>query len=174
LRRALRATRGESAIVVPVPPAEPLVDPVRERHDPSAAAGMPAHVTLLYPFLPPGRIDERVEAALADALAPFPSFAFSLARIGRFPGVLYLEPEPPEPFVELVEALHARWPECPPFEGRFDAIVPHLTVAIGAEPAGLDQSLSAGLPIGARAEEILLMTQRARAGWTPTARFELR
>lgn len=40
----------ESALVVLVPEAEALVKSFRDRHDPSAAAGVPAHITLLYPF----------------------------------------------------------------------------------------------------------------------------
>jgi hypothetical protein len=43
---------SESALVVLVPEAEPLVGPFRERYDPSASAGMPAHITINYPFLP--------------------------------------------------------------------------------------------------------------------------
>ena len=39
----------ESALVVLVPEAERLVKPFCERYDPSAAAGVPAHITLLYP-----------------------------------------------------------------------------------------------------------------------------
>lgn len=34
------------------PFGEPLVGGFRERYDSSAAYGMPAHVTVLYPFLP--------------------------------------------------------------------------------------------------------------------------
>ena len=39
----------ESAVVIPVPEAEPLVGELRLEHDPAAAAGVPAHVTLLSP-----------------------------------------------------------------------------------------------------------------------------
>jgi hypothetical protein len=35
-----------------VPAAEPVVSTWRERFDGSAAQGMPAHITALYPFLP--------------------------------------------------------------------------------------------------------------------------
>ena len=42
-----------SAVVVEVPEAEPLVGAWRLRFDPVAALGMPAHVTLLYPFVAP-------------------------------------------------------------------------------------------------------------------------
>ena len=42
----------ESAILLCVPEAEKLVHEWRLKGDPSAARGVPAHVTLLYPFLP--------------------------------------------------------------------------------------------------------------------------
>ena len=45
--------KPESALVILVPEAEPLVRPFRHRFDPSAALGVPAHITLLYPFIAP-------------------------------------------------------------------------------------------------------------------------
>ena len=38
---------GQTALVVRVPEAEPLVGPFRLAHDPVAARGMPAHVTAI-------------------------------------------------------------------------------------------------------------------------------
>jgi len=54
-RRCLRWQRRggnliEVAIVVLVPEAETLVEPFRKIFDPSAAKGMPAHITINYPF----------------------------------------------------------------------------------------------------------------------------
>jgi hypothetical protein len=40
----------ESALVVLVPEAEAATKPFRDQYDPAAAAGVPAHITLLYPF----------------------------------------------------------------------------------------------------------------------------
>jgi hypothetical protein len=50
----------ESGLVVLAPEAEFLVGPFRAKYDPSAAAGMPAHITLLYPFKQPDEIGEAV------------------------------------------------------------------------------------------------------------------
>jgi hypothetical protein len=49
----------ESALVVLVPEAEVLVKPFRDRFDPLAAAGVPAHITLLYPFKHPDGLPPR-------------------------------------------------------------------------------------------------------------------
>ena len=44
---------SESAVIVPVPEAEPAVGGLRAALDRAAVWGVPAHVTLLYPFVTP-------------------------------------------------------------------------------------------------------------------------
>ena len=44
--------QDRSALLIPVPAAEPAVRAWRGQFDPSAAAGVPAHITLLVPFMP--------------------------------------------------------------------------------------------------------------------------
>jgi 2'-5' RNA ligase len=174
--RALRWVRGrrpESALIVPVPEAEAVVGAWRARHDPSAAGGMPAHVTVLYPFKPPDEIDGATEQALAALAAERPPFHFELARIGRFPGVLYLDPEPGDSFVEFTQMAVARWPDYQPYGGEFDEVVPHLTVAQGSEPDDLADELGKKLPIAAEATEMQLMTQGSDGRWSVRASFPL-
>lgn len=43
----------EPALVVPVPGVESLVGDCRRRWDPAAGWGVPAHVTVLHPFVSP-------------------------------------------------------------------------------------------------------------------------
>src|SRR5919108_4195255 len=119
----------ETALIIAVPEAEALVGPFRERHDPSASAGCPAHITLLYPFKPPHEIDADVLVGLHRCLAGFAPFSFTLVGTRRFPGVLYLSPEPAEPFRQLTVALWERHPETPPYGGRHPDIGPHLCIA---------------------------------------------
>ena len=84
---------SESALVVLVPEVEPLVKPFRDQYDPSAAAGVPAHITLLYPFKAPDEIDETVLRDLRGFFRRFVPFRFSFASIRRYPdAVLYLAP----------------------------------------------------------------------------------
>jgi hypothetical protein len=52
----------ESALIVAVPEAEWAVAALRAAYDPAASWGMPAHITVLYPFLPP----EVMAAVAAD------------------------------------------------------------------------------------------------------------
>ena len=70
-----------TALMFAVPEAEAAVGAIRLAHDWSAARGVPAHVTLLFPFAPPDEVDE---AALRDLFSRFPSFDFTLDRIERF------------------------------------------------------------------------------------------
>ena len=159
----------ESALVVLVPEAEPLVKPFRDRYDPSAAAGMPAHITLLYPFKQPDDVDDVVVEQLRDCLARIAPFRFTLATIRRFPAeVLYLAPAPAEPFRQLTLAIWNLFPETPPYGGKWPDIVPHLSVARLADERQLDgitndlaQASQAKLPIHATAAEVALMDNRS-------------
>lgn len=116
-----------------VPAAEVPFGALRQRFDPSAAEGVPAHVTVLFPFMPPQWVTPAVLAQLQEACAGVPAFDFRLAGVRRWPLTAWLAPEPSQPFVELTRAVVARFPACPPYGGRHPQIVPHLTLADGSE-----------------------------------------
>lgn len=129
--------RGEAAVAVPVPAAEPLVSSWRERFDSSARHGIPAHVTVIYPFLHESLLSASVLNGLRAECAETAPFEVSF-RVGRFPGVLYLAPEPTTGFRELTARFVERWPEAPPYGGKYKDPVPHLTVADEVSDAVLD------------------------------------
>src|SRR3954452_15642226 len=133
LLRRLPGAGGESAVVVPVPVFDAVLAGLHERFGLTGPPGMPAHITVLYPFVAPRRVAGTV-VELAELASAVPAFTFTLARVGRFPGVVYAAPEPAEPFVQLTEAVARRWPSRPPYGGRFPDIVPHCTVSEGREP----------------------------------------
>jgi hypothetical protein len=82
----------QTAVVIAVPEAEPLVGDLRAALDAHAAAGGPAHVTVLYPFLPLDRIDL---PALRAAIAATPAFTATFRRVGWFgDDAVWLAPEP--------------------------------------------------------------------------------
>lgn len=172
---------SRSAIVVLVPEADPLVAAYRERYDPSAAQGMPAHITLLYPFLPPASIGEDVLSALQTLFATLPAFAYALTAVRAFPDLFYLAPEPAAPFRELIAALAARFPQTPPYGGLIplDDVVPHLTVAHAADPVELETlrarftaRAAPRLPLSLQASEAWLMDDRD-GRWTQRHAFRL-
>jgi hypothetical protein len=97
----------QSVLVILVPEAETLVGPFRSRYDSSAADGMPAHITINYPFLPAVQDESGAIDSLRGLFSSVSSFEFALGAVGRFPGALYLEPAPAQPFIDLIQAVSA-------------------------------------------------------------------
>jgi len=67
---------SESALTVNVPEAEPYVGALRGRCDPAAKLGVPAHINVLYPFIPPERITHAIVRRVRDTLSSFAAFDF--------------------------------------------------------------------------------------------------
>src|SRR5712691_9332128 len=119
----------ESALIVPALEVAHLVEPFRLRHDPSARAGVPPHITVMYPFLEPGRLAADVVLGLDRVLAAVVAFEYELTEVREFEGgVLYLAPEPPEPFMALTQRVADAF-DVVPYRGAYNVLVPHLTVA---------------------------------------------
>ena len=156
-----------TALIVAVPEAENVVGALRLRHESSAALGVPAHVTILFPFVPRVQLDEEL---LAGLVAAHVVFDFELASLETFPGseVVYLAPVPAEPFAELTTAVWRRWPDFPPYEGVHEVVIPHLTVS---DSGRLDVELE--LPIAARAREVTLIEEADDGRWAERRRFAL-
>ena len=167
----------ESALLVPVPAAEAAVERLRLQHDPTGRAGVPAHVTVLYPFVPPHQIDDSLVERLQTLFGNVDAFDFELAQTQRFPGILYLEPDPDVPFLYLTKLVYEEWPQHPPYEGNIaiDQLTPHLTVTDGAsfeEMEAASEEIARELPIKTRASEVWLMTRFATQ-WNVKSRFAL-
>ncbi len=173
------ASPATTALVMLVPEAEALVKAFRDKYDPSAAEGMPAHVTVLYPFKKLEHIGEDVMAVLHSLFSRHPGFRFSLGALQRFPTVLYLAPHPETPFKALTRAVADRYPETPPSGGAFSDIVPHLTIAQANDAQRLDEisaefQRAAGgeLPIHGYVEKVWLMAKQ-EGRWRPQRAFAL-
>jgi 2'-5' RNA ligase len=169
---------AESALVVLAPEAEGVVKAYRDAHDPAAALGVPAHVTVLYPFLLP-EVPPPAAARLAALFAACAPFDYTLTELRRFPGVLYLAPEPAEAFRVLTQRVSQAFPDFPPYGGRHPHIIPHLTIAQLQDQARLDAvaahfhaTCSGLLPLRLRAEAVALLVSRAGA-WQVAAEFPL-
>ena len=147
-----------------VPEAAHAVDKWREQTgEAKPSVGIPPHVTLVFPFAPAAEIDETLIAALREIVARVGAFEVEFRETARWPELVYLPPEPAAPFTQLTEALVARFPEYPPYEGTIplDQIVPHLTVASG--DASLFDEVEADvrrhLPITAHVREAVLLEE---------------
>ena len=168
--------RPRSGVIVSVPPAEPVVGELRLRHTGDGPLGVPAHVTLLVPFVPPAELTDDVEERLARLIAAAPAFDVTFARAARWPELVYLEPDPADPFVRLTEAIVAEWPEHPPYEGVHETVIPHLTVAESDDDAFLDQiaaGLEPQLPIELCVQEAQLFVEGDDGRWRERRTFSL-
>jgi hypothetical protein len=124
---------ARSAIIVRASEAESLVGELRREFDSTVALDVPAHITVLYPFMAPEDIDEVVLGLLRDAIRGVAAFDFWLEKTARFPGVLYLGPEPADFFIELTRRIGRQFPAFPPYGGQFASVIPHLTVSDGGD-----------------------------------------
>ncbi|RAK51854.1 2'-5' RNA ligase family protein [Phenylobacterium soli] len=159
-----------------VPELAPLIDDMRARHDPAFRQGMPAHLTVLYPFMDPVTIGPTQRGKVAEVFRGFEAFELSFSRIGRFPEALWLAPDPAEAVTAMVEAMVAAFPAYPPYRGQFDTIIPHVTVAQGEglEMGALEPELRRrfATPVRVKVEAVALFTT-VRRRWREVDRFLL-
>jgi 2'-5' RNA ligase len=164
----------ESAIVVrlPIPPA---LERIRRRWDHAAAAGVPSHVTVLYPFLAPDELVPAVRARVGDVAAAVEPFTVRFGAVGRFPTVVYLAPAPPEPFAALTAAAVAAFPGHLPYGGAFDVVIPHLTLAesVTADLDRIAAEAAARVPFDRRATALEVIVQDPDGRWKPRWRIRL-
>lgn len=151
---------------------------LRERLDANTPLGIPAHITVLSPFMPLDPVNPPELAALERLFAPVGRFSFQLSHTGWFgQDVLWLGPRDPAPFRALTGRVWRAFPGYPPFGGEFDDVVPHLTIGHGHPLDDLraaEQSVQAHLPIDAHATAVTLVTRPAGgAPWTRAAEFRL-
>ncbi|WP_433355511.1 2'-5' RNA ligase family protein [Micromonospora saelicesensis] len=151
----------QTALIVPIPEAEEAVGRFRASLDRAASWGVPAHVTVLYPFLPPQQIDEQALAVLREAFAGIPRFDVVLTHVDWFGDtVVWLAPQSDRPFRDLTEAVWQRFPEAPPYAGAHSEVVPHLTIGHDAAKHVLShaaEAIAAHLPINAAIDRVRLI-----------------
>ena len=153
----------QTAVIIPIASAETVVSKHRLRFDLAASEGVPAHVTVLFPFVPPGDVDGGVIAQLAAVFAAASPFDCVFDRSAWFgDAVLWLAPDRDREFRYLTEQVVERFPGYLPYGGVHDDVVPHLTV--GESRLGTVDALKAAerdirrkLPITAHIDHALLM-----------------
>jgi hypothetical protein len=173
-------TPTETAVIIPIVAAEPAVADHRRQLDLAASWGVPAHVSVLYPFVHPSAIDDDVVSRLASALNTVPAFDCTFARCEWFgEEVLWLAPDPAGPFRDLTSAVWRAFPDYPPYGGVFDDVVRHLT--LGERRRGSASALQAAaatvshqLPIRARVDRAVLIAGTAEPNsWHSVHQFRL-
>ncbi|HEX4699913.1 MAG TPA: 2'-5' RNA ligase family protein [Actinomycetes bacterium] len=170
----------ESGVVVVVPEADPVVGPHRLRLDPAAARGVPAHVTVLYPFISPPDLRVADIDRLGQALGGFVAFDAVFPRVDWFgEDVVWVAPEPASQFRRLSSVVGAAFPDLLPYGGEFDEVVPHLTIG-GPSRGTVDELRRAAdvvapqLPVRTRVDEVAVLAgNRGPGSWRTVARLPL-
>lgn len=166
---------GESAIIVPIQLPVAL-GRLRDRMDPSAAQGVPGHVTLIYPFMPADALTDGIRRRVEQIVAGESAFPVVFRTLGRWPNVVYIAPEPADPFRRLTAALAAAFPDYPPYGGAHQQIVPHLTIAQDVTTdyyAAAEHALPGMLPIRDVAREAWLIGHMPDQPWHTLWRLPL-
>jgi len=166
-----------SALVVAAAEAEPIVDEWRLRYQREAVEhGLPAHLTILFPFVPATEIDDRLLMELARLYAPVRPFSYKLASVESFPDAAWLAPVPAEPFHELVDRAREAFPALPPYGDPEHVVVPHCTIGTDDDPDAVEamvralrEGLGPRLPIRCRAAELVLLAEEADGTWARRA-----
>jgi len=173
-------SQRQSAVLIPVPEAEPVVGRHRARLDRAAGWGVPAHVTVLYPFVQPDAITDATIEAAAAAVASVRAFDCVFRHTSWFDEeVVWLSPDPDEPFRALTSAVWTAFPQFPPYGGAFTDVVPHLTVgesAIGGSAAlrAAEADVNRALPVRTHVSHAWLMTgAHAPSSWRAIAELPL-
>ena len=171
----------ETALLVTVPAADPVVGRHRSRLDRAARVGVPAHVTVVYPFVPFAALRQEDLATVGALVAQVPAFTLTFERIAWFGhDVVFLEPTPAQPVLDLISLLGEAFPQHLPYGGAYDEPVPHLTVGHDhpfEELQLAEVAVLAQLPLAQRVEAISLWAGppllTERPGWRQVGSFPL-
>lgn len=120
-----------TALTLLLPEAQPVLDCVVRALGLDARSVPPAHMTLLFPWMPPEQVNDVVLEELREFFGEQRAVSMSL-QVGWFGReVLLLVPSDPLPLVEMTRAIVGRWPQFPYYGGAYDSIDPHMTLAYG-------------------------------------------
>jgi 2'-5' RNA ligase len=169
---------GRSAVIVPfaLPPG---IEAMRRENVPVATAGVPPHITLLFPFIPAPELGSEIRARLADAIRGIPPFDVRFRAVAQLPDALYLAPEPAAPFRALITAVCLAFPALPPYaDPTLDPsdVEPHLTIALGdgARFDVLAADVRPALPFTRRATAVAVLAESDGGTWRTRWRLALR
>ncbi|MBC3192746.1 2'-5' RNA ligase family protein [Pseudonocardia sp. C8] len=166
---------GRTAVVIPVPELDPVLGAVATHRPDAVRPGIPAHLTLLYPFVPApeltGAAVDRCRALCAGTGPVRVTFRHAVAGSS----MVATTPEPAGPLAALARALREAWPEHPPYGGRFGPDPdPHVTLALdpGPDAAALAVATGGLLPVDAVLSAAALVELTAD-GWRQRAALPL-
>ncbi|MCW2811632.1 MAG: hypothetical protein JWP61_2090 [Friedmanniella sp.] len=165
-----------TALVVEIPEADAAVGGLRAELDPFATLGVPAHVTILFPFAP-APVVSGLLAEVQQALDAAAAFTCEFVTTRWFDDrVVWLAPADPAPFLDLTARMAAAFPAYPPDGGMFAEVVPHLTVGVDAPLAALqeaERTVVTHLPVRSRVSAVSLLVEQPDRRWRRASTFRL-
>jgi 2'-5' RNA ligase len=172
-------TEEKSAVIIPFPEVEDIVDVWRKDLDPSQLRGIPAHVTLLFPFANPAEMSNEILTVLEDYFSKVKAFTVTFDSTAWFDDrVIYLQPKPEHQFQIMTKQLLQSFPSYLPYGGKFAEPIPHLTLGDGGPLESLreaESSVRSSFPIETQATEAWLMTGgMGPSSWTLRHSFPFR
>ncbi len=163
----------ESALLLVCPGAEYAVATERARFDRAAQDGVPAHITVIYPFKLLELLTAGDHRRLEELAAKCGTFSVRVSRSGWFgDSVVYLAPDDPAPIALLTRQVWSAFPDFPPYAGKFADSVPHLTVGhdhSARELKAAEHSVSQRLPFTQQVDHLELWAGPAVEGRTQPA-----
>ena len=118
-----------AVVIMAPPPVQAFATPLRMKHSFQGLVRVPAHITVLFPFVPLDQLDAACNVLRMLMLDAAP-FDVTLDGYGHFPTAAYLKPADPEPIRALFRRIHLAFPQYLPYRGAhgLDDITPHMTV----------------------------------------------
>lgn len=150
---------------------------IRRRSIADTADGVPAHLTMLYPFIEGSDLDGGVRRSIAAIARRHRPFDYRLVELRRWPDTIYVAVDPVEPFVRLQADLAAAFPDHPIYgQPAVFQFVPHVSVVEGPRLASaVDRTPPdrLGLPAPARATSLELIASGPTGRWKTVWRIPL-
>jgi 2'-5' RNA ligase len=163
----------QTALAIVIDDAEPFDEVRREFAVDQVALGIPFHVTLLFPFAPPGELIDEARAFFAGV----EPFEFELTRVAAWPNVVYAVPEPDTALRGCMRALFERFPHFPPYGGIHDEVIPHATLGEDVDGpavrAEVEHRVSPYLPRRCQTRDVALLEEFEPGRWGERERFLL-
>ncbi len=168
-----------STIAIPVHEVTDLIAPWREETFIGATQGMPPHITVLYPWHPAPvskwEIDE-----LRTVVRGIRPFTIQLTHLEHFPNhTLYFAMDD-DTLMDMMLRIITAYPDTLPYEGEFDELIPHLTIAHASSREELweirlevEEAVCHKLPIEVMVKEIIVMQHGADLQWRDLATLPL-
>lgn len=158
-------TVGTTGVVALIPVAQPLLALAAEVDPEAVRPGVPAHASLLYPWLPIAEVTPATVDSLRERVAGHGPVEVELRSVVVRSGFVAI----PVPGLDgLVAAVRAGWPTLLPYGGRFgEEPGTHVTVAMDGDPAAAERIaavVKARLPVVQRVGEMHVVGL-AETGW---------